>query len=1285
MDGSSRDSPRSVNMRSILLGLAIYASLVLGRPSRRESDYEVKESVSPPREWNTHGVAPSHHKIELSIGLPQPNFDVLVDHLYQVSDPSHSRYGQHLTKEEVEALVAPHPESLDLVNAWLSSHGIEEKEMSPANDWITIRIPVRLAEKLLDTTYHVWTHASTGESIVRTTSYSLPAHLHEHVDVIQPTTMFARMKSFKSTIHRFDKGAGQIVEESNTPIISASGVSVDPSCNSTITISCLKQLYNAVGVTPSTKVNNSIGITGYLEQFANFEDLQSFYALQLPEALNTSFKVVPVAGGLNNQTLSEAGDEADLDGTFYTTAGSPPFIPDLETPTDTNEPYISSPRASRYGRARGVSLTSSSGDGGVGDGDSDPATQTCITNDGKNKTEFLPLFPASCPFVTGVGGTINVPEIAVFFSGAYQDAAVKSFLNKFPKGKYAGLFNPNGRGIPDVAAEADRFQVVVGGETGLIGGTSAASPTFAGFVALLNDARFKKGKPSLGFLNPLFYSSAVSGFNDITEGNNPGCGTEGFNATVGWDPTIRQITGLIEDVMSFTFNWPQFSDQFHYDAIQMLNNALNKGNKPPVIADKIEVVELQMGTKVSRTVGIARSGIVETFDIQPPDLEIREIGELTVDQFRGIFRLSYEGDALIVLKTKVQANPLNHKQPDIHLMSGSKGMLAARQPLVVPMHLRLSNFKLRSIVVLVVSKQKGITLVFKTDPLQNVDINSTFDSVAVIQNFIQREIEGQLRQMFREDLPGIIHQLSQQWIKAKVEAPYLAKRTPAPPAPPAPSPSLSLRSEPHAIRAPLSFDNVAGLSSAPIPPYLHSSRSFATGSTSLPHPRSAYSGITGTTRRSTTLSKTTPSSPPDDTSSTFPDLENFDPTYGLRPEGLPNRSVFKGFQNLFTPNRGLADLSEESSELNDNEPLYDHDDSTTYDMVDWDSGVPGFAVPTSVDQNVEYETIPAVGGGSIVRPRVVHSQSMIQESQGPLPSSKRLSLRPTDPLFTPLHAGVVLGPSSARLSGYNPYFSDSATRLASFTSPLSASPLSGSVSGRPVTPDSMETQPSYSSGDNTHSILTPREGEPVPIPISAHSSRSRRPSISSNAGNFQSSSSPNYGALYDMEDGTPKIILRPTPFNNTLHQLSTLSHSNHTLSPYTRSLEHFTVRSVPPRYIRGNSASSSADRQPIKAKRKRTYRLGGQKGKTVSNLPLQASTDHPHRPSSPDAPDSELDIDVSDMDRYFRAHSDADQKNYGALAPSGQTTQLPGGVEPFSPPNIHPHHFRLRSSYVYPE
>lgn len=45
--------------------------------------------------------------------------------------------------------------------------------------------------------------------------------------------------------------------------------------------------------------------------------------------------------------------------------------------------------------ARGVSVIFSSGDYGVGDGNSDPETQECITNDGRNVTRFIPVFPAS--------------------------------------------------------------------------------------------------------------------------------------------------------------------------------------------------------------------------------------------------------------------------------------------------------------------------------------------------------------------------------------------------------------------------------------------------------------------------------------------------------------------------------------------------------------------------------------------------------------------------------------------------------------------------------------------------------------------------------------------------------------------------------------------------------------------------------------------------------------------------------------------------------------------------
>lgn len=51
----------------------------------------------------------------------------------------HERYGDHLSKEEVEQLVAPHPQSVQRVDEWLASHGIDVSAFrSPAQDWVTV-------------------------------------------------------------------------------------------------------------------------------------------------------------------------------------------------------------------------------------------------------------------------------------------------------------------------------------------------------------------------------------------------------------------------------------------------------------------------------------------------------------------------------------------------------------------------------------------------------------------------------------------------------------------------------------------------------------------------------------------------------------------------------------------------------------------------------------------------------------------------------------------------------------------------------------------------------------------------------------------------------------------------------------------------------------------------------------------------------------------------------------------------------------------------------------------
>ena len=191
-------------------------------------------------------------------------------------------------------------------------------------------------------------------------------------------------------------------------------------------------------------------------------------------------------------------------------------------------------------------------------------TLICASGDqGTGKTgvfdckSFSPTFPASITYCTSVGATFleptqTPPEQAVSFSGggfstyfdrpSWQDTAVSSYLSSgvtLPDSKY---YNANGAGIPDVSALGTNFQIVVQNYTGPISGTSAATPTFAAAISLINTHRVAAGNPPLGFISPLLYSaSASSAWNDITVGDNKVFGCDrGFKATHGWDP----ISGL---------------------------------------------------------------------------------------------------------------------------------------------------------------------------------------------------------------------------------------------------------------------------------------------------------------------------------------------------------------------------------------------------------------------------------------------------------------------------------------------------------------------------------------------------------------------------------------------------------------------------------------------------------------------------------------------------------------------------------------------------------------------
>ncbi|HEY7299740.1 MAG TPA: S53 family peptidase [Xanthobacteraceae bacterium] len=170
--------------------------------------------------------------------------------------------------------------------------------------------------------------------------------------------------------------------------------------------------------------------------------------------------------------------------------------------------------------AAGVNVFVSSGDAG-----SNP--------DGSGQNSGGPLqaeYAASDPAVVGVGGT-SLKLAVAGGSVAEEDAWIGSGggdSSIFPRPiwqKGTGVPPENHRSVPDVssvaAPETGAFLVFQGHPFGVLGGTSWSAPTWAGFCALINEARQNAGLPALSFLNPKIYPLVGTRcFRDIATGSN---------------------------------------------------------------------------------------------------------------------------------------------------------------------------------------------------------------------------------------------------------------------------------------------------------------------------------------------------------------------------------------------------------------------------------------------------------------------------------------------------------------------------------------------------------------------------------------------------------------------------------------------------------------------------------------------------------------------------------------------------------------------------------------------
>jgi len=205
---------------------------------------------------------------------------------------------------------------------------------------------------------------------------------------------------------------------------------------------------------------------------------------------------------------------------------------------------------------------------------------------GDRGTDILP--PSDDPHVVSVGGTtlsttgpggtwVSETTWNWYMAGTGSDASGGGISQAYAIPAWQqGLSTTSNQGskllrnLPDVAMTADHIWLRWNnGSTENVGGTSAAAPLWAGFMALVNQQALKNGKPLVGFANPSIYALGKTAeyalaFHDVTAGNNstPSGPTQfpavaGYDLCTGWGTPAGQR--LINDLAGVSNLPPVFS------------------------------------------------------------------------------------------------------------------------------------------------------------------------------------------------------------------------------------------------------------------------------------------------------------------------------------------------------------------------------------------------------------------------------------------------------------------------------------------------------------------------------------------------------------------------------------------------------------------------------------------------------------------------------------------------------------------------------------------------------
>jgi len=460
------------------------------------------------------------------------------------------------------------PPATNAVKAWAEAEEFDVVDESSFGEYILIRGPVRRFSAALSTTFHRYRN-EIGEEHLACTELVVPKSLKPHVSGI--------LGAIHTPMQKFGNfGAVPPIASSKDLPVPKGFYPLPGKFNGTMTPQKIKSFYNVDDDKGSSNMTQDIFSDGQVYTLSDLRAFQSHFGLNTdstPENFgnmtrDTCPSCDPGEGWLRCFAGVGICAEASLDVQYITAVSQvtntrvhnvnngdlaqalASWILDAGKRDDNNLALVHSisygiaearltdlglvtafnNEAMKLG-ARGVSIFAASGDGGVCDGH---GFADCV---------YRPVFPASSPYVTAVGGTMgpesdlpervsNVADSGSYTAGggfserfprpAWQSQAVSGYLQSNVGKRLVPGFNASNRAYPDVTFASNNFAVVIGGSLyPMMCGTSAAAPSLAGIFSLVNARRKAHGKGGVGFVNPTLYAAGSQGCcNDITEGAN---------------------------------------------------------------------------------------------------------------------------------------------------------------------------------------------------------------------------------------------------------------------------------------------------------------------------------------------------------------------------------------------------------------------------------------------------------------------------------------------------------------------------------------------------------------------------------------------------------------------------------------------------------------------------------------------------------------------------------------------------------------------------------------------